>query len=242
MRTVFGRFLDVIWPRQCEICGKAVDRPARYVCSDCLNRIGFCPTDGCCRICGRSVDKLDGEFVCSDCRDTSPSFDRACSAVVFDTEARRMVNDFKFNGHFWLLPDLLDWMEAAARTRFALEKVDVVVAMPSTLLHRLDRGYSQCALLAKGLARRLDKPYAAFALRRKGFPRRQGGLSEAERRTNVIGTFSVLRPECMTGRTVLLVDDIMTTGSTLSECAAELKRAKAARVWCQTLARTPHNG
>ena len=184
------------------------------------------------------MDKLDGEFLCSNCRDMRPSFDRVASALVFGDDARRMVNDFKFHGRFWLLPDLLDWMEASARTRFALEKVDVVVAMPSTVLHRIDRGYSQCSLLAKGLARRLDKPYVSFALRRKGFPRRQGALSEAERRTNVIGTFSVLRPKSIAERTVLLVDDIMTTGSTLSECAAELKRAGAARMWCQTLART----
>ena len=148
------------------------------------------------------------------------------------------MNAFKFRNHLWLWDDLVDWMEAVARTRFKVGEIDVVVAMPSTLVHRLDRGYNQCAYLARALAKRLEKPYAPFILRRKGNPEKQGRLAEEERRTNVIGTFGVLRPRAIVGKTVMVVDDIMTTGSTLSECAAELKRSGAARVWCVTLARS----
>ena len=142
----------------------------------------------------------------------------------------------------WLRDDFVDWMEAAARTRFVVSRIDVVVPMPSTLLHRIDRGYNQCDCLARALAKRLGRPYDARALRRVGSPRRQGGLSEEERRTNVVGTFacrrSFARGESGEGATVFVVDDIMTTGSTLSECARELKRAGAARVWCLALARS----
>ena len=148
------------------------------------------------------------------------------------------MNAFKFKNHLWLRDDLVDWMEAVARARFRVGEIDVIVAMPSTFWHRFDRGYNQCAYLARTLAKRLGKPYIPFALRRKGSPKRQGGLSEEERRTNVIGTFGVLRPRAIAGKTVMVVDDIMTTGSTLSECAAELKRAGASRVWCVTLARS----
>ena len=84
------------------------------------------------------------------------------------------------------------------------------------------------------------KPCPPLVLRRKNAPKRQGRLGEAERRTNVVGTVGVLRPSAVAGRTVLVVDDVMTTGSTLSECAAELKRAGAARVWCLSLARSLH--
>ena len=75
-------------------------------------------------------------------------------------------------------------------------------------------------------------------MRRRGSPRRQSGLSEDDRRANAVGSFSVMRPSRVVGRTVLVVDDIMTTGATLSECAAELKRAGASRVWGLTLARS----
>ena len=235
---LLAEILDFIWPRTCEACRRPVDRPGRHFCSDCLNRLPFTPTDGCCRRCGRAAEKLDGEFLCEDCRTYRPSFDRAASALSFDGDAREAMNAFKFRNHLWLRDDLVDWMEAVARARFKVGEIDVVVAMPSTFWHRLDRGYNQCAYLARALAKRLGKPYASFVLRRKGNPRKQGRLTEEERRANVIGTFGVLRQRAVAGRTVMVVDDIMTTGSTLSECAAELKRSGAARVWCVTLARS----
>ena len=235
---MLDKVLDFIWPRTCEIGGRPVDRPGRHVCSDCLNRLPFAPTNGCCRTCGRSAEKLDGEFLCEDCRTARPAFDRAGSALRFDEDARKVVNDFKFRTHLWLRDDFADWLEAVARARFKVGEIDLVVPMPSTFWHRLDRGYNQCVYLAKTLAKRLDKSYAARALRRKGNPKKQGRLTEEERRTNVVGTFAVRQPERVRGKTVLVVDDIMTTGSTLSECAAELKRAGAARVWCVTLARS----
>ena len=236
---VIESILDFVWPRRCEICGKTADRPGRHVCADCLNRLPFVPTDGCCRRCGRAAEKLDGEFLCEDCRVHRPSFDRTASALSFEGEARELVNGFKFDRRkLWLRTDFADWLEAVARVRFNVDEVDVVVPMPSTWLHRLDRGYNQCDYLASVLAKRLDKPYVRQALRRVGMPKKQGVLSEEERRTNVLGTFSVRRPETVCGKTVLVVDDIMTTGSTLSACAAELKRAGAVRVWCVTLARS----
>ena len=234
----FAALLDLVWPRACAICERPADRPGRHVCTDCLNRLSFAPTDGCCRRCGRAAEKLDGEFLCDDCRVHRPSFDRAASALLFDGEARELVNAFKFRNRLWLRDDFADWMEAVLRVRFKVGEIDVVLPMPSTVWHRFDRGYNQCAILAKALAQRIGKPYCGSVLRRKGSPRRQGGLSEEERRTNVIGTFGVRRPGVIRGKTVLVVDDIMTTGSTLSECAAELTGAGAVRIWCVTLARS----
>ena len=202
-----------------------------------MNRLPFAPADGCCRRCGRAAEGLDGEFLCQDCRTWRPCFDRAASALRLEGEAREMVNAFKFKSHVWMRDDFADWLEAAARTRFAVDEVDVVLPMPSTLLHRIDRGHSPSGCLARALAGRLGKPCDPHALRRVGSPRRQGGLSEEDRRTNVVGTFRCRRSYAKEDETtVMLVDDIMTTGSTLSECARELKRAGAARVWCVTLA------
>ncbi|MBR7180447.1 MAG: ComF family protein, partial [Kiritimatiellae bacterium] len=76
------------------------------------------------------------------------------------------------------------------------------------------------------------------AVARTGRPKRQSGLGGSERRENVKGSFAVLRPGFVRGRTLLVVDDVMTTGSTLSECARALKEAGAAKVFALTLART----
>ena len=238
MRQRISETLDFLYPRYCEACGRPVDRPGRHFCSDCLNRLPFTPTDGCCRRCGRAAEKLDGEFLCEDCRTHKPSFDRAASALSFEGDARAAMNAFKFENHLWLRDDLVDWIEGVVRARFKVEEIDVIVPMPSTLLHRIDRGYNQCAYLARSLAKRLGRPYEASGLRRKGNPKKQGRLTEEERRANVIGTFAVRKSAVIRDKTVMVVDDIMTTGSTLSECAAELKRSGASRVWCATLARS----
>ena len=198
----------------------------------------FVPVDGCCRRCGRDAVGLDGEFLCEDCRTHRPAFDRAASAVRYDADARDMVNAFKFKAHFRIRDDLVDWLEGVVRARFRVDKIDLVVPMPSAVVRRWDRGYNQCALLARPLARRLGRPDGKFVLLRKGFPARQGGLGEDERRTNVIGTFAVARPNAVADRTVLVVDDIMTTGATLSDCARALKEAGAWRVWCLAVARS----
>ena len=233
---MLGRLLDLLWPRCCEVCGRPVDRPSRHICSDCVNRIPFAPVDGCCRRCGRDAAGLDGEFLCEDCRVNRPSFDRAASATHYEADARNLVLAFKFQDHLWLRDDLVDWLEGVLRARFRVGEIDVVLPMPSTLFHRWNRSYNQCAILTRPLARRIGKPYAGFVLRRKGHPRKQSGLDEDERRRNAVGTFTVMRPSAVAGKTVLIVDDIMTTGATLSECAAELRRAGAERVWCVTLA------
>lgn len=232
------KLLDLIWPRMCAVCGRPADRPGRHVCSDCLNRLPFLPTDGCCRLCGRDVASLDGEFLCAECRARRPAFDRAASAFRFDADVRDLVNAFKFRAWLWLRDDFVDFLEATVRARFRADEIEVVIPMPSTFWHRLNRGYNPCECLTAPLARRLGRPHARRTLVRIGSPKRQGGLDEESRRTNVIGTFAVRRPAAVAGKTVLLVDDIMTTGSTLSEGAAELKRVGAHRVWCLCLAKS----
>ena len=209
------RALDLLWPRNCEICGRPVDREARYICAECLNRIPF-------------VRPEDGMY----------EIDDAASAVRFECETREIINGYKFKNSIWLRDDFVDWIEAAVRSRFDVAAIDAVIAIPTTLSHRINRGYNQSALLAESLAKRIDRKFLAGVVARIGHPKRQSSLSEEERAENVKGTFVVREPELVRGRTILLVDDIMTTGSTLSECAKTLKDAGAWRVWSVTLARS----
>ena len=206
--------LDLVWPRQCEVCGKPCDRPRRHICADCLNRIPF-------------VRPEDGVY----------EIDDTASAVRFECETREMVHGFKFKRHLWLRDDFVDWMEAAAGARFVLTEVDLVIPMPTKVRHRIDRGYNQCEVLASELARRIGRTCRRLVTRHGEFET-QSSLAAADRIENVKGTFAVRRPELVRGRTILVVDDIMTTGATLGECAKTLKAAGASRVWSVTLARS----
>ena len=233
---MIDRILDFIYPRKCEICKRPVDRPGRYLCTDCLNRLPILPSQGVCRICGRDAVGNKGEFLCEDCRKHKPGFDRAVTAVSFDGEARELVNAFKFRNSLYLLKDLVDLLEGATRARLKVNEIDLVLPMPSTGWHRFLRGYNQCEYLARALAKRLGKRYNRWLLKRVGSPRRQGELNESERLENVIGTFALRRP--INVDTVLVVDDIMTTGATLSECAKTLKKAGVHRVFTASVARS----
>ncbi len=233
------RVLNLLWPRVCPICGKLSDRPERYVCSACLMRIDFVEQDeGCCRVCGRPVEELKTDYLCEDCRVYKPKYDRAATAVNFSGAARKLVTGFKYNTHLWLLEDFVDWLEGAAMARYDLSAADIVLPMPTTLFHRLDRGYNPSALLARHLAKRIGKPCLSGILKRKGLPKRQAGLSEEDRRENVKGTFRVRKENLIKGKTILLLDDVLTTGSTLSEAAKELKNAGARQILALTLARS----
>ncbi len=230
--------LDFIWPRACEICMRPVDRPGRYLCSDCINRASVVPLDGLCRKCGREATGLEGEYLCDNCRMRHPQFDRVGSVLVFEGEMRRVINRFKFENGFYLRDDFVDLMEGLSGIRFDLSEVEAVVAVPLALFRRFIRGYNQCEVLAKELARRLNKPYYRM-LKRIGHPPRQSDLTEDERWQNVKGTFAIGRMPKILPKTVLLVDDIMTTGATLSECARILKAVGVKTVNCLTLARPP---
>ena len=235
---MIARLLDFLWPRTCEACARPVDRPGRYFCADCLNRVPFLPTAGACAVCGRAAEGNLHEFLCDDCAAARPAFDRAASAVRFEGAMRQMILGYKFNRHLWLLEDFVDFLDAAVRARFDTAAVDVVLPMPTTAFHRLDRGYNPCVYLARRLAKRLDRRCDERVLARQGSPRRQSDLPADERRANVEGTFAVRRAPWVRGRTVLVVDDILTTGATLSAAATALKAAGAARVWAATLARS----
>ena len=201
-------------------------------------RVPFLSQEGCCRVCGRSVESAVGGFVCEECKRRPSACDAAAGAVRFENEARALLLKYKSGEGVWLKDDFVDWIEAAAGARYDLAQVDAVVPMPVTLFHRIDRGYNQCVYLARSLAKRIDRICLENVVARCGHPRRQAGLSEEERRENVIGTFKVVDAKPLSGRTVLLVDDVMATGATLSECAKMLKEGGAWRVWAVTLARS----
>lgn len=238
------KLLDFIWPRKCAVCSGASDRPGRYICSDCLMRLPFTPVDGLCSCCGRDAPGVEGGFLCSECMEPPrPNFDRVGNVFRFEGHMREMISAYKFRGALHLRDDFVDFLEAYAKVRFRIEEIACVLPMPSSFSNRFWRGYNQCEYLAKPLSQRLSLPYCSRALRRTGLFRRQAELSGEERRINVKGTFAVTRKgeevikNLPPGKAILLLDDIMTTGSTLSECAKTLKAAGAQEVWCITLAR-----
>lgn len=229
---------DFLWPRKCELCERPSDRDGRFLCSSCMMRLKVEEQSGCCRVCARPVAGYSGEYLCEQCAGDPPAYDRLAVPLGFQGHTAVMIKNFKFNRHIYLKDDFTDWLEGAVRVRFDPDAIDVILPMPTTVFHRWDRGYNQCAYLAEELSRRLSRRYDSSLIARQGRPKRQSELPGCERRANVMNTFRVLKPEFIRGRTLLLVDDIITSGETMSACARELKAAGAYKVWCAALARS----
>ena len=215
-----------------------MDRPRRHLCSACFSGLPFHEADGCCRICGTTiVSKVQHDFVCEACAKTKPSYEFARSAVVYEEPVDQLLNDFKFAGAVWLAEDLADLLEGAVRAKLQPADVDVVVPVPLHPNRLRTRGYNQSALLARALGRRINRRVDERSFRRIRDTEHQSRLSGDERRTNLVGAFAVADARGVRGRTVLLVDDVMTSGNTFSHCAKALVEGGAFRVWCASVSR-----
>ena len=240
MGGFFNRLADLIWPRVCAIesCNRTSDRDGRHVCSHCLATLPFHEGGGSCRICGGLVTaEARHDFVCEVCQTEPPAYEFARSAVLYGDPADQLIQDFKFRKATWLCDDLVDLLEGAVRAKLDFSAIDVVVPVPLHPSRERQRGYNQSALLAVALAKRLNRRADCRTLRRVRDTEHQARLSGDARKNNLNDAFSVAKPEWIRGRTILLVDDVMTTGATLSHCASPLLKAGASRVWCATIAR-----
>ncbi|MBY0508214.1 MAG: hypothetical protein K2X03_30145 [Bryobacteraceae bacterium] len=176
---------------------------------------------------------LDENGCCTLCRLGARGFDAAYCAGEYEGALRKLIHLFKYGGVYSLERELVNRLSDALPRD---QRFDLVAPMPMHWLRRLSRGRNHAEILARGLAKRTGIPYQDAAYRRKSTPP-QSRVSRAERRRNVRGAFGVKWPETVRGKRILLVDDVLTTGSTAGACAAALKKAGAAHVAVITIAR-----
>ncbi len=229
---------DFAYPRICPICKGKSDRARRCICWNCvaeLKRHAFAGTP--CSICGSPIDARLIDGLCASCRRSKPHFDMARSALAYDAEARNVVHDFKYRRQTWLSADMADILEGCARASFNLNEVDCIIPVPLHPVKFVRRTYNQSAILAASLAKRVGARYSGQILRREKDTPTQTHLGAGGRKKNVAGAFGVAYPEEVRSRTLLVIDDVMTTGATLDEVAKALKKEGAWRVWALTLCR-----
>ena len=229
--------LDIVFPRHCVGCGVSVGDAAGHICWDCLSQLAVIHPPFC-RICGDPVDGMvEHAFVCGWCEKNSPAFDLARSAARYRGVLKDLVHKLKYGAATYVEKDLAMLLCACAQTHFPCDAIDAVTFVPLHPTRERDRTYNQSHLLARGLARRLRKPLADRCLIRTRATATQTELTAHERTMNMKGAFAARNPAWLEGRTLLLVDDVMTTGATVNECAKALKDGGAARVFVVTVAR-----
>lgn len=240
-RTAVRHVLDFALPPRCPGCGTIVDAPHRF-CFSCWSRLEFLG-EPCCARCALPFGHDAGEGAeCGACLADPPAFDRMRAAVAYGEIARKVALRLKYGGR----PGV-----AATIARFLERHCD---APPDALLapvplHRWRiwrRGYNQAALIAAALGRRTGRAVRVDLLDRVKATPPLKGMNPRERRATVRGAFRLPpgRRELVRGRTVVLVDDVFTSGATADACARVLQRAGAARVdvlcWARVVRGSDH--
>jgi ComF family protein len=226
--------LDAVLPPRCISCGEIVGANGT-LCSACWRGVTFIAPPFCAR-CGLPFPH-DGTGICAACAARPPHYARARAVLRYDEASRALVIAFKHADKTHTAPAYGAWMRRAGAE--LLDDADLLVPVPLHWSRLFRRRYNQAALLAYAIDRRRVAP--DLLVRRRATPS-QGHLGRLARARNVAAAFALRRDADVGGKRLVLVDDVMTTGATVGECARVLQRAGAARVDVLTLARATREG
>jgi ComF family protein len=231
MTSLFGQLLDLIFPPCCAICKK---NSRKIICDDCLSKVVYIKTP-ICRVCGKPRDKYFAGDLCEDCSRESMPFEIARSVVLYDGAMKEAIHKFKFEGKRSLSLPLGEFLvDYLKRGYIPVKKIDAIIPLPLSKKRERQRGYNQSELLAREVAKHFSVDIDSSSLRKVKDITPQFELSRKDRLSNVKGAF---RSSPLKEKSILLVDDIFTTGATVREASRALKEAGAASVYVLTLAR-----
>ena len=227
---------NILFPPVCAGCRRQVSEPGA-LCGECWPQLRFLEKPWCA-VMGTPFRQDMGEDIHSaDAIADPPPFERARAAVAYSGVARQLVQGLKYNDRTDLAVSMARWMVRAGAE--LVEDAAVIVPVPLFWRRFFFRRFNQAAELARAIAVLVDRPFAPGAVRRVKQTRRQVGLSAAERQDNVRAAFIVPASHGIdvSGRRVLVVDDVYTTGATASAVTKALKRGGASAVDVLTFAR-----
>lgn len=229
MKRLFRALAKAFYPQRCAYCGKVVATD-EFMCDECESVLPRITGDICIR-CGR------GKKECN-CKNAEKYYNGIASPFYFSGNVRKGVHSFKFRNS----PDNAEAysfeMSETVKKRFGNIKFDYITEVPMTNKSQKDRGYNQCILLAKGISENTGIEYKSGVLVKLYETDKQHGLKLYMRKGNLSGVFDVKNPSDVEGKTILLCDDISTTGETLNECAKMLWLYGASEVYGISLALT----
>lgn len=234
--SLAGAALDLVYPPACAGCGVLTGSKAS-LCPKCWSRLAFIERPYC-EVLGTPLSHDLGPGILSaDAIANPPPFDRLRSVALYDDLARVLVQSLKYRDRTDLAPMMAGWMLRAGDG--TVEAADLIVPVPLHRFRLVWRKFNQAAELSRALAAASGTPVLFDVVRRTKRTRRQIGLGPRAREENVRGAFSITQEgrEKLFGRRVVLVDDVYTTGATVSAVTRTLKRAGVADVTVLTFAR-----
>ena len=233
MHSWVEALLNLLFPGRagCRFCG---GRSSKAICRHCLNKLADWAAKPRCSLCGTPVSK--NAAVCLNCSHTRPPFELARAAGPYEGGLREAIRCFKYRGIKSLAPVLAEPMLQVTCRHHEFLKAQAVLPVPISPGRVKQRGFNQAELLAQEIARGLNLPLLPRTLVKSVDTPPQTGLTGEQRRKNLQGAFKVIAPGEIAGKTLLLVDDVFTSGSTASVLTYLLLEQGAADVLVLTAA------
>ena len=237
--------MDIIYPPRCHICkrflrndGVKKNQEEHFICQACLNDFSeIIPPH--CTICRKPFDSVtDDDHLCEACLRESPFYDKLGALYLYQGVIMEAVHALKYGGRTNLVDSVGTLLVSFAKEWLGKVGDGIIMPVPLHPQKLRERGFNQSLLLARPVASALGMELDYLSLRRIRYTQPQTGLKSGERRKNVRGAFGMVNQIVMKNRTVILVDDVATTGNTLNECAKVLKKEGCGNVLCLVLART----
>jgi competence protein ComFC len=227
---------SLFYPALCVTCSKPVNR-SEYLCAICQDQAPRILPPFCAKCSEPFFGAIMDEFRCANCEDRVLHFDAAVAAYRSRGLVRNLIHEFKYQRQHYLRHPLTGWLyESMNDPRLVGRRFDLIASVPLHPARERERGFNQATLLAELLSKKIAVPFRTI-LERTRYTTTQTAHDRAQRIQNLRDAFRLRKKANVRQLRVLLIDDVLTTGSTLSECSRILKRAGAISVHAATAAR-----
>ncbi|MFO1021345.1 MAG: ComF family protein [Planctomycetales bacterium] len=236
--------LGFLFPGRCLLCDTPQEdfSPSRRFCDPCAQGLQSHVGENQCARCGEPLGPhLKPEDFCPGCREEKFAFDRVIRWGVYEGHLQSACLLGKERAGERLITALADCSCGNLSNGLLEQPIDLIMPVPHYWTHRFTHGSGSSEILARAWAHRLKTPCATRLLKKIRWTPRQVGLTRAQRKENLRGAFAISRPRKIAGKRILLVDDVLTTGSTAHHASKALRKAGATQVIVAVLARSRYS-
>lgn len=236
--SILKAMINLFYPLRCQVCGVGLEPDnKRHICLNCYKEIRINAPPFCIK-CGRPI-KIKGskQLDCHNCKNRSFYFNRAWAACKYENVIKECLHSFKYKRKLHLLRLLSELMHNFTKEFIEIDKIDLLCAVPLSRSKLREREFNQSQLLAEEIAKKFNKKISKNNLRKVVPTPAQAKLKRDERLSNLKNVFKIKEPSLFKGKSILLIDDVFTTGSTMNECSRVLKETGAKKIYGLVLAR-----
>lgn len=234
LRNIFETAVVFLYPANCRVCEESIGvTSVPYICPNCWGDIQFLEPSWC-DICG--TPGVDGR--CDACAISPPRYGKLRSIAFYQTTLQEAIHLFKFEKKKVFAQHLIQLTKARMPTDCCIAEYDFVLPIPIHKKRLRERGFNQAELLANAIAKMENVPVLTDVLVRHRHTVAQSSLDREARQQNIIGAFEIRNPKIISGKRLLVIDDVFTTGATIREVVSELWTADPAEIDVLTVART----